>query len=470
MNPKELLFAFERKYAFLYNIMVDGVPVYTCHRDAVLARLQGSDSFTPVAAEKGRVFPRRLLDGAVKLLRLKNRQTLIFTSSMYRRDKGRNLAAEYLMEQYPDGAVFEWPSRTDAYDSAYFSDPQRDHYCPLDVYVVLYKLYIRLFRGKYRRLAEECRGILAEGFGKSQTESEREEAAVAYLMEALPEAYAATACSQEIFKWLFRGYKNIRYAIDFWGSARENIIPVLPGNPESIELQHGIITGYHPGYIYPPVVKDCDTPFFRRTLLVYGEKTKELLTGGSIFDEGQVHVIGNPRIKRYKALYAPKDTARKLILFASQTYEQDGTASNYYESVIPFLKKIEEIIETDPRWAGYTLAVKLHPRENAAVKEKYRSALPSAQILGSESQLYEVLADSYIQFTVSSTTLFEAAEFDTPTVLVKFNQYRSVDIYGFDALCADTPEEIETILKDIKSQNAYEKYLHYLKEKTAQFM
>lgn len=469
MNPKELLFAFEAKYPFLYDICINGVPVYTCHRDGVLARLQGLKAQQPLPVEKGKVYPKRIWDSFVKFSRLKKKQTLIFTASLYRRDSGRNLAAEYLLQQYPDGAVFEWPSRVDAYDRAYFADPLKERYCPMEWYILLYKFYLKLNRRKYRKWAEECTAQLKEGFAGKSAERSEEKQAIEYLLAELPQTYAATACSHELFRKLFKKYKNVRYAIDFWGSARENIIPVLPGKPESIELQHGIITTYHPGYMYPDFVKDCKTDFFRRTLLVYGEKTRKQLTEDSIFAPEKVQVIGNPRIKMYKACFAPKETDRKLLLFASQPYEQDGVASGYYDTVIGYLEKVQDMLTQDPNWAGYRLGIKLHPRENNGVAELYEKALPGVKVYDNASQLYTLLAESFVQLTVSSTSLYEAAEFDTPTIITYFEGQDPERIFGFPVWTMESPEQAAFMLNKLRGNENYEQYLRYLKEQSVQY-
>ena len=142
MNLKETLFEFEKKYPFLYEIEVKGVPIYTCFRDMVLLILDGksTEKSNDFEIEKGRIYPKRIIDSYMKLKKLKNAKTLVFSSSMFRRDYGRNLAAEYLMDKYPETVVYEWPSRSDAYDAAYFGDLQRKCYCPLDFYIFIYKL------------------------------------------------------------------------------------------------------------------------------------------------------------------------------------------------------------------------------------------------------------------------------------------------------------------------------------------
>ena len=101
-------------------------------------------------------------------------------------------------------------------------------------------------------LEEKCRECLRQGFLNSVSpNSIYEQQAIDLLIREMPVSYASTAISQQVFRRLFRKYENIKYAIDFWGSGRENIIPVLPGDFEAVELQHGIITEFHPGYIYP---------------------------------------------------------------------------------------------------------------------------------------------------------------------------------------------------------------------------
>lgn len=472
MSTISQLNTFEEKYPFLYDFQVNGVPVYTVLRDGVGFKLREEAEQTEAASEeKGRIYPLRIWDSLVKWGQFKKKKTLIFTSSVYRRDKGRNLAAEFLMEKYPDAVVFEWPSRNDAYDKAYFDDPQRDRYCPVELYLLLYKAYRLLSRKKRGAYEAQCHQELQAAFDKAPApENDGEKRAIAYLLRELPRACADTKCSHTVFKWLFRGYKNVKYAVDFWGSARENIIPVLPGNPQSIELQHGIITAYHGGYIYPDFVKDCDTPFFKRTLLVYGEETKKLLCEHSVFRPEQVEVIGNPRIKMYKKLYPSQLTDRKQIMFASQTYEQDGTADHYYDTVIPVLQEIEAMLLTQPQWEGYTLAIKLHPRENNGIKQLYEKALPNSRVYGNASQLFEMISQSFVQLTVSSTTLYEAAEFDTPTITVQYQKFAPSQTYGFETLHIDAPESAVQVIEKMLDRKQYESYLSYLKEKTMEYM
>ncbi len=455
MSIKDELFAFEEKYPFLYNEMVGGVSVYTCLRDNVAAKLEtaGESVQETRIEEKGKIYIRRILASWFKWNKFKKAQTVIFTSSVYRRDKGRNLAAEYLIQKYPNAVVFEWPSRNDAFDKAYFKDSKK--YVPIDAYLIQYKLYCKLHRKKIQKMTEECRNRLRTEFAKSVIETESERRAVTYLIEALPETVVATTISQQIFARKFRKYKNIEYAVDFWGSGRENIIPVLQGEPQSIELQHGLITSTHPGYVYPKFVEKVPSQLFDRILLVYGEKTKKILCEDSIYSPAQVEVVGNPRLQRYKQLFEGESRKRKWILFSSQTFEQDGTKGNYYDTVIPLLRALAERIKEK---GEYELAIKLHPRENKVFAARYKAEIPECIVLDNSVDLYEALSETYFHLTATSTVLFEAAEFGVPTAMVQFADYTAEKTFGFDVLTLKDEVSIEKLCGILFDDLSYKDY------------
>ena len=471
MDFKEVLFKFENKYSFLYELEVNGVPFYTCHRDVVLRILIDGEknSSSAYKNKKGRVYFFRFLEGVIKLRKFRKRKTLIFTSSMYRRDDGRNLAAEFLMDHYDDAVIYEWPSRNNNYDVAYFRDKKRAQYCPLDIYIVFYKLYRILHKHDLKTKEQEYRKEIEKRLDKICIENtNNEKLALAYLIRELPKSYVEIGISQEIFSKIFRKYKNIHRAIDFWGSARENIIPVLPGKPESIELQHGIITNYHTGYIYPVCANRKCNSFFERKILVYGNRTKNLLTNESIFKVENVEIIGNPRIAEYKKEYVKQDKGRNLILFCSQPFEQDGRANNYYETVIPILNTLEEVVRKEK--LNLNIGIKLHPRENNGVKELYMKKLQNVTVFDNTSQLYDLLSYTFVQITVNSTTLYEAAAFETPTVTISFNGINMKNEYGFDVWEIKRLSDVKEYLDLLSNKEEYSKYLNYFKENSLLYM
>lgn len=465
MDFKEILFKFESKYKFLYELEVNGVPFYTCHRDTILRILTEGErySVSDYKEEKGRVYFLRVLEGMVKLRSFRKKKTLIFTSSMYRRDKGRNLAAEFLLNSYNDAVIYEWPSRNCNYDTAYFKDKKRMQYCPLDIYIVFYKLYCIMHKRYLREKEEEYRKKIESEIEKIHVENtNNEKLALTYLKYELPKSYVEITISQAIFSRLFQKYTNIDKAIDFWGGARENIIPVLPGNPEAMELQHGIITNYHTGYIYPEYANRKCHSFFERKILVYGNRTKNLLTTQSVFKKEKIEIVGNPRIAEYKKEYMEQDVERNLILFCSQPFEQDGRANNYYETVIPILSIVKEILKKEN--LTFKIGIKLHPRENNGVKDLYMRKLKDVIIFDNTSQLYDLLSHTFVQITVNSTTLYEAAAFGTPTITISFNGINMKDEYGFDVWEIKELSDVRRYLNLLSSKDEYLKYLNYLKQ------
>lgn len=472
MSGIDILFDFETKYPFLYRLTVNGVPLYTCLRDSTLMTLREGDTGcgTDGLESKGRIYPKRLLDGMFRLPMLRRAKTVIFTSAVYRRDYGRNLAAEYLTERYPEAAVFEWPSRNEAFDRAYFSDPMRKRYCPLDFYLVIYKLAHRIHRKRLSKEADRVRLQLQEEFAAAPPpKNENETAAIQSLLDTLPGSYVTTKLSHRIFQRLFRRYESLKYAIDFWGSGRENVFPVLPGNPEKIELQHGLINSTHPGYIYPAFVGGLETDFFKRTLLVYGEKTKRLLCENSVFSENRVEVIGNPRLKMYRCVFGVREQERNLILFTSQPFEQDGKGTHYYDYVIPQLQALEQYLN-EAFGESIRLCVKLHPREGVEIVERYKSKLVRTEIMLPDSPLYELLLRSYIHITTNSTVLYEATAFNVPTITLNYGSFNVRQIFGNDVIAAENGQDLVNKFQALTGNEARAEYLEKLRAMTRNCM
>ena len=306
----------------------------------------------------------------------------------------------------------------------------------------------------------ECRAHLKNQFDQQKIETEEERRAVDYLLLALPYSVVMTHLSQRIFKWMFRKYQNIEYAIDFWGGGRENIIPVLQGHPTSVELQHGIITPIHPGYVYPDFVRNVNSSLFQRIILVFSQKEKKILTHNSVFKDEQIEVVGNPRIQMYKKIARDEGKRKKWVLFTSQPYEQDLPGCSYYGTMIPYLSQIKKMVEHDGK---FQLAIKLHPRENEAVKNRYEKELPGVKVFGSSAQLYEILSETHLHMTATSSTLFEALEFDVPTVTVQFGKYDPVKIYGVKTMHIDSMESVSAVWDDLSHKGRWDAYLKNLK-------
>lgn len=473
MEQLEKLFEFENKYKRLYDITLSGFPVYTVLRGNLQMILRGerlvqSDAY-PI--KKDRISIKRIVDSFLKFRKFKDSMTLIFTSSVYRRDYGRNLAVEYLIERYPKACVFEWPTREKLYDDAYVNDALIEKYCPMEYYLLVYKVYKMFHKREYDRYRNQCVLQIKGIFNTLDERCENDfKNAIEYIQEAMPQSYASIAMSQKIFQKLFQKYRHVKYAIDFWGSARENIIPVLQGNPESIELQHGVITSSHPGYVYPEFVKGKQ-PFFQRRVLVYGRSTKDILCNNSIFEERKVDIIGNPRIKKYLEEHRRETQERKYLLFTSQPYEQDFGFSGYYDTVFEFLRELKECIHSNVDYSDYKIAIKLHPRENENIKKRYAEVLgDDVEYFGSDKDLYGLLSQTFIHFTVNSTVLYEAAEFGCPTIIFPYGKFDMKQMFGEHTRIVSTKQGMVQCLEELSDVQEYDKYLKYLVQITKEFM
>ena len=85
-------------------------------------------------------------------------------------------------------------------------------------------------------------------------------------------------------------------------------------------------------------------------------------------------------------------------------------------------------------------------------------------IFDNTSQLYDLLSHTFVQITVNSTTLYEAAAFGTPTITISFNGINMKDEYGFDVWEIKELSDVRRYLNLLSSKDEYLKYLNYLKQ------
>jgi hypothetical protein len=157
-------------------------------------------------------------------------------------------------------------------------------------------------------------------------------------------------------KIIFTCYYGINYSL---------VVAAKDLEIKTIELQHGIITPNHPGYIYPKKYKNKFTlPDY---LITYGNYEKELLIKHSIWDEKQVIPLGCPRydfLANYKIdkdklkekLGIPKDN--KILFWATQTHcpsmIENGENKLNAKETFKAIKKNKD----------WFLLIKFHPAEN----------------------------------------------------------------------------------------------------------
>lgn len=465
MNQFDKLIEFEKKYPSLYDIEINGFPVYTVMRQGLYginARKIDSREAKNINQNKKYISFRRIVDSFIGIHKHRSVKVLIFSSSSYRRDHLHNFGVEYLQKMYPDSIAFEWPNHNRKQDLEYKNEKD---IIPIDYYLVLSKLYSFVYRKEYNRLYNDCLNFLEDIFKKKDNDFFNW---IDYLKKNMCSSYAKTGISHIIFSKLFKNYYP-NMIIDFFGSARENIYPVFMNNPELIELQHGILTKEHTGYIYPDFVKKNSCYLFNRKILVYGESSKNILCNYSVFEDFQIEIIGNPRIKMYLNSKYMKIENKILILFTSQPFEQDGICKNYYNTIIPYLNEILNILNKNKFYMKYKLGIKLHPREGNNIIDLYKKHLgKDVFYYGNDAELYDLLVKSYLHITVNSTCLYEATQFKCPTITIKYGEFKNKETFGEQVIEVSNIEELNQCFNNLETK--YNNYLSELQKITKEFM
>lgn len=166
-----------------------------------------------------------------------------------------------------------------------------------------------------------------------------------------------------------------------------------------VELQHGIIDGYHLRYSYPwNQTPETVTPDY---FFAYGEFVNDI----SEFKlKDRIHVVGYPYLELQAETYwgnNPKDQ----ILFISQ------------DTVGKTLSKLAEKLD-DHTAFDHEIVYKLHPKEYDDWQVRYPELADSSiTVIAEETSLYQLFSESDFQIGVNSTALYEGLYFGVKTLL-----------------------------------------------------
>lgn len=226
----------------------------------------------------------------------------------------------------------------------------------------------------------------------------------------------------------------------------------------TVEIQHGVISAYHPGYSFPKsAFNKVDFPDY---LLVFGDYWKSI--ADYPIDTGRVISAGYPYLERKIKQYA-QSKRKKQILFISQS-----------RIGIPISKFAVELSKHN---LDYKIVYKLHPREVSDWRIRYPWLVDAnvevIDTLGTD--LYRLLGESMVQVGVSSTAIYEGLAYGLKTFLI--------DVLGvdyFDPLIktklvhkVSTAEEMVKLLTDDDKQDVVDSQSLFLPngvEHTVQFL
>ena len=228
-----------------------------------------------------------------------------------------------------------------------------------------------------------------------------------------------------------------------------------------VDYQHGIICDGHPRYIKngePPKVKSSNDVF----TLVYGDVFKSILINSdksNFYNEENVMKIGfNKTLNKQKKLISGK----KKIIFTLQIVPDFNEEDNNL-----YIKMVQKLISTNANFLSknnYEIIFKHHPRHNTT---NCRDIHMNHDFISfdNETPLSDLLSKAYIHMTFHSTSAFDAAMMNIPTVFIDMHEKFSPNEsfikqfeYPYKDLVVKDYKDFEHILSKLNTSHIYEKF------------
>ncbi|RKX93400.1 MAG: hypothetical protein DRP84_08530 [Spirochaetes bacterium] len=259
------------------------------------------------------------------------------------------------------------------------------------------------------------------------------------------------------FIFLFRGMKN--FFVQLLRKYSPEVILIICGysgfnmalsqackklNIPSIELQHGIITKYHAGYVRG--TKSDNRDLVPEYLLTYGDAFSKIVKEGFLFEKDKVISVGFPYLEEIKE--SPPLVNEKIKKFVNKFSTNILVTSQWIvgigikKFVIELSKKIDNntgiIFKPHPKdWRSYD---DLRRYKNIFLASKYEDT-------------YEIFKVVDVHSTVYSTSGLEALAFGKPNIYIDIGKTSIEDmIHVVDnksSFIASSPSRYIKILKEI---------------------
>lgn len=209
-------------------------------------------------------------------------------------------------------------------------------------------------------------------------------------------------------------------------------------NIPTIELQHGVITRFHPGYSFKG--KNARKISFPDYLFTFGDYWKNSVTYP--IEKKNIISVGHTELEILQKEYEYKEK-RKQILILSQPFVG-------YE-LSKFAVELNKEKNLD-----YEIIYKLHPGEYTNWKELYpeldKSTLKVVDHTG--KNIHELFSESMIQIGVNSTAIFEGLSYGLKTMIFKAPGYEYMQnlIETENAVLISSVKDFFDSLKKMKSK------------------
>lgn len=201
----------------------------------------------------------------------------------------------------------------------------------------------------------------------------------------------------------------------------------------TIELQHGAIDPYHPGYSFPSSMRNKST--FPDLLLTFGDFWTDSIEYP--VDKKRVLSVGYPYLETEREKYANTQKKKQILLLSQPTVG---------EELSKFAVELSEAENNE-----YRVVYKLHPLEYLDWRKKYPWLVGANLdvIDSSRTPLYQLFAESEIQVGVYSTAIYEGFAFELKTFVFNAAGAEIMDSLvdaGF-AIRISSVEEITSLLQ-----------------------
>lgn len=308
--------------------------------------------------------------------------------------------------------VFEWTTPT-GYRRKYRGRVYSKNYVPMHI-PIFSKTFLDL--GMYKLLRRKRYSIGSESilreiitFFSKNTLINKE-----YLIQGIYGSIAVFFYMKEFFVKLFRnispkavlircGYGRFHMALS--QACRELNIP-------SIELQHGIVTKYHAGYVKVTASqnKDCVPEY----ILTYGDAFSSIIKKGGLFANEKVITIGFPYMEKVKE--SPPVVDDRLEDFISNFSTNVLVTSQWIvaDEIKNFIAEMSKGLEKSKHDVG--IVFKPHPRDwrDYSDVKKHKNIFLASKY----DDIYAILKVVDIHSTVYSTSGLEALAFGKPNIFI----------------------------------------------------
>jgi hypothetical protein len=190
-------------------------------------------------------------------------------------------------------------------------------------------------------------------------------------------------------------------------------------NIQVIEFQHGLISNHHPGYSWDHRVlshKIC-MPIPDKIFL-YGEYWKEEIISNGFWEDALVST-GSLRMDRYRNLSVQNIGSQICNLLVTT---QGLDVKNVSQFLADFIGSAKNKIKVN-------LTIKLHPREhNSIIYQQELDGLENIKIIDGSSlpSTFDLLLNSDIHASISSTCHYESLALGKPTIILPFSSHEKV--------------------------------------------